>query len=133
MRKLLAFAVAAGLVTVSGAAFSGNPWYDVTLMQYDPATELVVVGQYGGYAVYVHNDATVHLPGVIAHAHQYPPDPCDGFKQAYNQHLQQFANGVPGARQALIISIVHLSNASCPAELEINANDGVSIVTFKPK
>jgi hypothetical protein len=132
-RKLLALATVTGVLTVSGVAFSGNNWKaDVVLVNFQEETGVQLVAQYGGLYLYVHTPTTHHLPGFISHGKgNWPPDPCDGLKHAYNNQVAK-QDGSGTARTALLVSIVHLSNAQCPAELEIDGNDGASIVSFTP-
>jgi hypothetical protein len=134
MRKLLAVAAAAGIMTVTGAAFSGAPWAaDVQILNFDDQTgTMLAFWAAGNQGVFlVDTDTTVHLPGVLTHAHpQTPPDPCHGYLHEYNAAVAQF-NRSGTARASLYVSIVHLANANCSADVVADTGTG-ALVTFQP-
>jgi len=131
MRKLLAIAAAAGLMTISGAAFSGAAWQaDVQLLTFETETGQLIA-EFGGDYVFFFNENTAPIPGIFRHTHGTPPDPCDGLKREFNAQVSQW--GGPGTtRVALMIAIKHLSDAQCPAQVTVDASDGHTLLGIQP-
>jgi hypothetical protein len=134
MRKLLAVAAAAGLMTISGAAFSGGSWTaDVQVLNFDTATgTMLAFWSAGNQGVFlVDTDTTVHLPAAFTHSHPViPADPCHGYLHEYNAAVAQFDRSGT-ARASLYISILHLANANCSADVAADTSNG-NLVTFQP-
>jgi hypothetical protein len=133
-RKLLTLGAVLGVLTVSGAAFSGQT-ENVTLIAFDPNTELLSTWDIPNnrIGVYLHGDFTNHLPGVINHTIiQIPPDPCHGFINAYNAQVTQIARrGLdPTRRTALLVVIAHMAAAQCGATIDTDPQG--NLVSFQP-
>ncbi len=129
-RKLLSVAAVAGVLTISGAAFSGGT-SDVTLLHFDEASEvLIAIDGNNGIGQFQHGAFTSHLPGLIANIHQLPPNPCVPLTRLYNKELER-QDGSVRQRRMLAITMTLLSRARCTAVIE--GVSGGNLSSFQPR
>jgi hypothetical protein len=129
LRKLVAAGALLGLLTVSGAAFSGDGGERVTLVGFDERSQVLVTwdSTNNQISAFQHGNFTTHVPAVLGEINPaIPPDPCLVFMHRYNAQVAH-----PDHGRALLVTISLMAVARCSATITTDAQG--NLLSFQPQ
>jgi hypothetical protein len=118
VRKLLAVLGALFVLSISGAAISGDQQQITgTASSFNAEGVLVLdlTGARVGY--YQHTIYTVHLPGNVDHV--FPPSPCHGFTEVWNHLVSTGGDGTIIGRIRFSNLLALMAQHSCTVTIDV--------------